>query len=103
MPRPALPVPRPVPPTGTHRHRREFRDALGTPLPGTATITGRQQHGNGEQVTLGAVPVAVDLVAGVLEVDLPADTYDIAVVLTPPRALNRHTVQYEVTLPEATD
>lgn len=80
MPAPALPQPFPEPLPGTAPLRREYRDALGRPMTGTVTITGTQRHTAGERVTPVA-PVVADLVAGVLEVDLPPDTYTLTAAL----------------------
>lgn len=59
---------------GTVRWRKEYRDALGRPLAGTVTLTGKTRADHGELTVLPA-PVPQSLVDGVLEVDLPPDTY----------------------------
>lgn len=74
MPADALPEPWAVPLDGSVRLRREYRDVLGRPMRGTATITGTARQEAGQQVVIPA-SVDVELVAGVLEVDLPPDTY----------------------------
>lgn len=80
MPVDAKPIPWPEPLTGLISYRREYRDILGRPMRGTVTITGTERTDSGGAVVLPA-PVSVGLVAGVLEVDLPPDTYRIAATL----------------------
>jgi hypothetical protein len=54
--------------------RREYFDALGRPLTGTATFTGSTRHEDGDRI-IAPAPVRVDIDGGVLEVTLPRDTY----------------------------
>jgi hypothetical protein len=74
MPADALPQPWVVPLEGSVRLRREYRDVLGRPLRGTATITGTVEREAGGRVVIPA-SVEAELVDGVLEVYLPPDTY----------------------------
>lgn len=80
MPADALPIPQPVRLPGSVHYRREYRDILGRPLSGSATITGTARTDTGGAVTVPAA-VTVELVGGVLEVDLPPDAYTIAAAL----------------------
>lgn len=59
---------------GTVRLHREYRDILGRPLTGNATITGQDRTEDGGRIVL-PLPVEVDIVNGVLDVHLPPDTY----------------------------
>lgn len=77
MPADALPVPWSTPLSGTVHYRREYRDVLGRAMRGSATITGTARTDTGGAVVIPAT-VTVELTAGVLEVDLPPDTYTIA-------------------------
>lgn len=74
MPVDALPQPWPDPLPGRIRFRREFRDALGRPLTGKVTLTGRNGTSHGD-VTIPPAPVEVQLVGGILDVALPPDVY----------------------------
>src|SRR4051812_42645432 len=65
---------------GTVRLYREYRDVLGRPLTGLATITGQSRTEADGQVVL-PVPVVVEIIAGVLDVHLPPDTYQLDVTL----------------------
>jgi hypothetical protein len=80
MPADALPVPWPTSLPGTVRYRREYRDVLGRAMRGTVTLTGSERRDAGGVVIL-PVSVTVELVDGVLEVDLPADTYHLSAAL----------------------
>lgn len=80
MPVDALPEPWAVPLDGSVRLRREYRDVLGRPMRGTATITGTVKLEVGDRVVI-PVSVDVELIAGVLEVDLPPDTYLVTAAL----------------------
>lgn len=66
---------------GASRLRREYRDALGRPLTGRVRITGAQRAQDGEAVIVPA-PVNADVVAGVLDVELPAGSYTLTAALT---------------------
>jgi hypothetical protein len=77
MPDPALPIPRATPLPGTVPLRREYRDPLGRPMTGSVVLTGRSTAGGG----YAPAPVTVAVPAGVLEVDLPPDTYEAAATL----------------------
>lgn len=76
MPAEAMAYQQPTPLAGTVHYRREYRDILGRPMTGAVGITGTARSVNGEAVAIPA-PVTVDLVGGVLEVDLPPDTYQL--------------------------
>lgn len=65
---------------GLVHYRREYRDILGRPMRGKATITGQARTEAGGAVIVPAT-VAVGLINGVLEADLPPDTYTIAAAL----------------------
>ncbi len=81
MTRPEQPQPYPgdliatVP--GAVRHRRQYRDPLGRPMTGSVTLTGRATTGDGYV----PAPVTVAVLDGVLEVELPPDTYDAVATL----------------------
>ena len=68
---------------GTVRHRREYRDALGRAMTGTVKFTGSIRHEQGQQIVVPA-GVDVQVVGGVLEVDLPPDTYAVRERLSAP-------------------
>lgn len=70
-----------APLAGAVRLRREYRDALGRPMTGRARITGAQRAQDGEAVIVPAA-VHADVLAGVLDVELPAGTYTLTAVLT---------------------
>jgi hypothetical protein len=76
MPADALPVPIGQPITGTVHLRREYRDPLGRALTGQATLTGTARTERDGAVIL-PVPVVLKIGAGVLEADLPPDTYKV--------------------------
>lgn len=84
MTRPEQPQPYPgdliVSLPGTVHYRREYRDALGRPMRGRVTITGAARSEHDGVVTLPA-PVVVDVADGILDVDLPPDTYTITAAL----------------------
>lgn len=65
-----------VPLTGSVRCYREYRDVLGRPLTGVVTITGQTRTEVGGQTVL-PLPVLVEIVGGVLDVNLPPDTYSL--------------------------
>lgn len=77
MPAEAKPIPGPVRLPGTVHYRREYRDVLGRPMRGTATVVGAARTELGGSVVIPAA-VTVEIVGGILEVDLPPDTYTIA-------------------------
>lgn len=74
MPTPALPVPRPRASGG--RFRRVYVDALGRGMDGTVTVTGAARADDDGRVTLPA-PVTLEVVAGLVDTLLPADTYTV--------------------------
>jgi hypothetical protein len=83
MPADALPIPTTASSAGLPgavTHRREYRDPLGRPMTGTATITGGTRTADGHTIV---VPVAVPrpVVGGVLEVELPPGEYRIVAAL----------------------
>lgn len=80
MPVDALPESWPEPLPGTAPLRREYRDILGRPLRGVVTITGSTRTEDDGRVIL-PLAVNVELVGGVLEVDLPPDTYTLSAAL----------------------
>lgn len=73
MPADALPVSNAGLP-GTYRFRRVYRDAINRPMTGTLTLLGTKQHQLGD-VVVPVAPVTLTLVNGVVEADLPPDTY----------------------------
>jgi hypothetical protein len=99
MPVDALPQPHPVAVPGTVTYRHEYRDALGRPLRGTVTLTGRT-GADLDGLTVPPAPVPGELVGGVLEVDLPPDTYRLEGVLRTAEGA-RVTVRDEITLETA--
>jgi hypothetical protein len=99
MPVDALPQPHPVAVPGTVTYRHEYRDALGRPLRGTVTLTGRTGIVL-DGLTVLPAPVPGGLVGGVLEVDLPPDTYRLEGVLRTAEGV-RVTVRDEITLETA--
>lgn len=80
MPTPALPEPWPTPLPGTVTYRREYRDVLGRAMRGKVTLTGSERR-HDDCVTVLPVAVTVDLSGGVLEVNLPPDTYQVSAAL----------------------
>lgn len=80
MPVDAKAAPWPEPLAALIHYRRDYRDVLGRPMRGTVTITGTARSDADGTVILPA-PVTVELAAGVLEVDLPSDTYRIEAAL----------------------
>lgn len=80
MPADALPIPWETALEGTMHYRREYRDILGRAMRGQVTITGTERTDTDGGVVLPA-PVTVELVGGVLEVDLPPDTYRLSAAL----------------------
>lgn len=79
----ALPIEPPPTPTlhGTGvALRREYRDILGRPLIGSVTVTGQVKTEAGELFVLPAA-IAVELVDGVLDINLPPDTYHLTAAL----------------------
>jgi hypothetical protein len=80
MPDAALPIPRDAGLTGTVPLRREYRDVLGRPLAGSATVTGSTRLEDGDTV-VPPVSVTVDIPAGVLELYLPPDIYTVVATL----------------------
>lgn len=80
MPVDALPVAWGAGGPDTVTYRREYRDLLGRPMRGQVTVTGTTRWSSDQAVTLPA-PVVVELVGGVLEVDLPPDTYSLVAAL----------------------
>lgn len=74
MPADALPVPHPQSLAGTVNYRRSYLDTLGRPMRGDVTLTGSARSASGDAVVVPA-PVAVPLVDGVLDVNLPPDVY----------------------------
>lgn len=95
MPSEALPVNRTAPPKGTVTLRRTYVDALNRPLTGSITLTGTKTTTNGGVVHLGAAPVTVALVGGLLEVDLPPDTYRLTAAL---RTVDGHRITSDETV-----
>ena len=61
---------------GAARLHRVYRDPLGRPLSGEVTITGATRTAAGGHVVVPA-PVTVKISDGVLEVNLPPDTYQL--------------------------
>lgn len=102
MTRPEQPQPYPgdnvtaVSIVGAVHHQRTYRDPLGRPMTGTATFTGQTRTQSGDAVTLPA-PVKVPVVDGLLQADLPPDTYRVTVAL---RTIDRGRISdsYTVTL-----
>jgi hypothetical protein len=84
MTRPEQPQPYPgdlvVAVPGAVPYRRIYRDAIGRPLTGKVTLTGKTRHTVDGLVVVPA-PVEVELVDGALAVDLPPDDYDLAAEL----------------------
>lgn len=74
MPDPALPEPRQRSVPGAVPFTRTWVDALGQPLSGTVTLTGKTRVDLGGVSVLPA-PVSVQLAGGVLDVRLPPGTY----------------------------
>lgn len=80
MPTPALPQPWPRSLPGRVRFRRVYTDALGRPVKeGTATFRGTARSSVGD-VIVPVAPVTTTLRDGVLDVELPADTYRLSAV-----------------------
>lgn len=74
--------------------RRVYRDPLGRPLSGQVTLLGATRHTHGGAV-VPPTPVTVTLVSGVLNVQLPPDTYQLSAQLRTvdgERATDRDTV-----------
>lgn len=65
---------------GMSQLRRMYRDPLGRPMTGTATITGSARFADAEHVVLPA-PVKVEIVDGLLAAYLSPGTYDVSAVL----------------------
>jgi hypothetical protein len=80
MPAPALPQPWHSHLPGSVAFRRVYRDALGRPMTGTVTLTG-QNHTEMGGAVIPPAPVAVEIVNGVVEVNLPPDTYTLTAAL----------------------
>lgn len=74
MPQAALPEPRATVLSGRVHLRKVYRDTLQRPLVGTVTLVGSLSHVEDDLTVLPA-PVTVSLANGVLDVDLPPDTY----------------------------
>lgn len=76
MPQEALPIPHDPMNRSLIEFRREYRDLLQRPMKGRVTLTGSQSSSSGVRHVLPA-PVTIELVDGLLDVRLPADTYTI--------------------------
>jgi len=80
MPDPALPQPWPEALPGRVAYRRVYRDALGRPMTGTATLTGKR-GGRVGAIVVPPVTVTVQIVGGLLHVDLLPDHYTLTAAL----------------------
>lgn len=81
MPMDALPIPPARAHEGAVRLHREYRDALGRPMAGQVRIAGAARSQDGHRVVVQAA-VGVELVGGVLDVQLPPGDYALTATLT---------------------
>lgn len=80
MPVDALPVPAAAGLPGSVTHRHVYRDSLGRPMNGVATITGSVRSVDGH-TTVVPVAVTAKVADGLLEVTLPPGEYRIVAAL----------------------
>lgn len=101
MPVDALPVPNAAGLPGSVTYRHAYRDPLGRPMSGVATITGSVRIVAGH-TTVVPVTVTAKIADGLLEVTLPPGEYRIVAALRTKdgrRAPDTHTVTLDAARP----